>query len=67
MVKTTEGNDGGIRLYRNTTDRRRAMALLKKEGYNYFVGFLDTNPIHSAGLSYGRANWVGLFPYEQDV
>jgi hypothetical protein len=66
MVKTTEGNDGGIRLYRNTIDRRRAMALLKKEGYNYFVGFTDANSIH-VGLSYGRMNWVGLFPYEQDL
>lgn len=57
----------GFRLYRNTGDRRRAVAYLKKKGHNYFIGFRDANPTHPAGLSYGHADWVGLFPYERDV
>lgn len=63
MIKVAEG----FRLYRNTGDRRRAVAFLKKLGFNYFIGYRDFNSSHPAGLSFGHANWVGLFPYERDI
>jgi hypothetical protein len=63
MIKVGEG----FRLYRNTGDRRRAVAYLKKKGFNYFVGYKDTHSTHPAGLSFGQADWVGLYPYERDV
>jgi hypothetical protein len=69
MIQVLEGTirKGGFRLYRNTGDRRRAVTHLKKFGFNYFVGFRDSNPTHPAGLDYGQADWVGLFPYEKDI
>lgn len=67
MIVVGEGNIGGCRLYRNTGDRRRAVAFLKRQGYNYFVGFRDAHPTHPAGLSYGHAEWAGLIPYERDI
>jgi hypothetical protein len=67
MTKTVQGPDGGIRLYRNSGDRRRGVTQLKKHGYNYFTGYMDSNQGTPAGLSYGKAQWVGLFPYEKDI
>lgn len=58
---------GGLRLYRSVDDRRRAVAQFKKLGCNYFVGFRDTNKTHPVGLSYGVADWAGMFPYEKDI
>ena len=69
MIQVSAGKvtDGGCRLYRSPGDRRRAVAQLKRKGLNYFVGFLDSNPSHPAGLSYGFAEWASLFPYEKDI
>lgn len=65
MIKVGDGKS--CRLYRSTGDRRRAVAILKKEGFNYFTGFRDTHPTHPAGLSFGKVEWASLFPYEKDI
>jgi hypothetical protein len=53
------------RLYRNPGDRRRAIANLKRIGYNYFVGYDNHNVKNPLGLSFGHAEWAGLFPFEK--
>ena len=67
VVSTGKIVKGGIRLYRNAADRKRAVKMLMKSGLNYFVGFRDANEKFPAGLSYGIAEWAGLFPYVRDV
>ena len=57
----------GCRLYRSAGDRRRAVALLKKDGFNCFIGFTDCHPSHSAGLSYSKVEWANLFPFERNI
>lgn len=57
----------GVRLYRSRGDRRRAVTHMKRRGQNYFVGFTDANKEYPCGLSYGKADWAGLFPYVKDV
>ena len=57
----------GCRIYNNITDRRRAISNLKRIGYNYFVGYLNNDKRRPAGLSFGYAEWAGLFPFEKDV
>lgn len=48
-----------IRLYKTPADRRRAVTLLKHQGFNYFLGYRDAaNPERPAGLSFGVADWV---------
>lgn len=47
------------RLYKTVKDRKIAVALLKKRGNNYFVGFINNDGIEvTAGLSFGNADWV---------
>jgi hypothetical protein len=67
MIQVGPVNEGGIRLYESKGDRRKAVAQLKKLGYNYFTGYRDTNPKCPHGLSYGKAEWANLIPYEVDV
>jgi hypothetical protein len=67
MIRVGEAKAIGCRLYRNPGDRRRAVAQLKQEGYNYFTGFRDTHVTHPVGLSFGKAEWCSLFPYEKDI
>ena len=50
---------GLIRAYKTPGDRRRAHTMLKRSGYNYFVGFHDTSiSDHPFALNYGNAGWV---------
>lgn len=69
MIEISKENErGGLRLYRNIGDRKKGMKAAMKKGYNYFVGFLDSNETHHAGLSYGKADWVKEGSvYEKDV
>jgi hypothetical protein len=67
MIQVVGSDSGGIRLYRTRGDRRKAVAQLKKLGCNYFVGFKDVHPTHGHGLSFGKEDWPGLFPYERDI
>lgn len=63
-----ENNHGsGIRLYRTKRNRKIAVGALRRKGRNYFVGFVDANENYQFGLSYGKADWAGLFPYIKDV
>jgi len=50
---------GGTRKYRTVADRKKAVDLLMKRGFNYFVGFKDADKERPAGLSYGVAEWAG--------
>lgn len=56
MIRHGHGlSGGGVRIYRTRGDRARAVAVLAKRGFNYFVGFLD---VQGQGLSFGKAEWV---------
>jgi hypothetical protein len=52
---------GGFRGYSSAGDRRRAVAALIKCGFNYFVGYHDTQSRFA--LNYGNADWVKSQPY----
>jgi len=47
-----------LRLYRSSKDRKLAVKQLIKSGYNYFVGYGDSNSTHPHGLSFGKVEWV---------
>jgi hypothetical protein len=45
----------GFRVYRTPGDRKRAIAMLRRAGCNYFVCYRD---VAGLGLSFGVAEWV---------
>lgn len=55
---------GAPRIYRNPKARNNAVAQLARQGYNYFMGYRDTN---GHGLSYGYAGWAWPTGYYKDV
>jgi hypothetical protein len=67
MITVGGSNNIGTRLYRSQGDRRKAVAQLKKDGFNYFIGFNDEHPTHKAGLTFGKAQWASLIAYERDI
>ena len=67
MKLVGETKKSGVRLYRSRGDRKRAVTHLRRLGRNYFVGFVDSDQDCPHGLTYGWADWVGLFPYVKDV
>ena len=67
MLVVGEDNNGGVRLYRNTGDRRKAVAMLQKDGYRCFTGFESGHRTHPAGLNYNAAKWTTLVPFVQSV
>jgi len=50
------GTLGLVRGYKTVGDRKRAVAMLRKYGYNYFVSFADA--ACSVALLYDKAQWV---------
>lgn len=46
----------GVRGYASVGDRRRAIAMLRKRGFNYFVIFRDVRSEYA--LQIGSADWV---------
>jgi len=50
------GSIGLVRDYKTAVDRKRAIAMLRKHGYNYFVSFKDV--FYSTALLRDKANWV---------
>jgi hypothetical protein len=62
MKKLVEhGKSGGFRGYDTAGDRRRAVAMLSKLGFNYFVGYADVQSRFA--LDYGIAEWVKEQPF----
>ena len=67
MIQIEKHNGiNGMRLYKNPGDRRRGVTLLKQGGFNFFIGF-DGPKKGPAGLFFGRAGCLGLFPLEKDI
>lgn len=65
VVKKVPGGkfDLGHRAYRVPADRRRAISMLRKRGYNYFVCYLEAGklPMESGqrnALQYGKVEWM---------
>lgn len=57
MIQLVKQNErGGFRGYKTAGDRRRAMTMLRRRGWNYFVFYKDTNARFA--LDYGIADWV---------
>jgi len=52
------GKVDGFRLYKSPGDRRRAVAMLIKRGFNYFEGFRDADKDYPYGLDFAVAKWV---------
>lgn len=52
------GRVDGFRLYKSPGDRRRAVAMLVKRGFNYFVGYRDADKDCPYGLDFAVAEWV---------
>jgi len=42
--------------YANAADRKRAIAMLAKQGWNYFICFRDVQS--DFALAYNKADWV---------
>ena len=55
ILKKTQWVDGEFRGYKTVADRDRAIAQLKKHGYNYFVCYRDTRA--EFALDYARVQW----------
>jgi len=53
MKRLTKGR---IRGYESRADRKRAIAMLRRQGYNYFVCYRDTQS--EFALQYAKADWV---------
>jgi hypothetical protein len=45
-----------VRGYQSCGDRKRAIAMLRRLGYNHFVCFKDVNSDYA--LMYNKASWV---------
>lgn len=57
MIHIVKQNErGGFRGYQTAADRRRAMTMLRKHGWNYFVFYRDTQA--EFALDFGKADWV---------
>ena len=54
MIRLTKST--GFRGYTTRGNRNRAVAQLKRQGYNYFVFFKDVNA--EFALNFGKADWV---------
>lgn len=56
MIKILNNKYDNHRGYRSNGDRKRAIKMLNKIGFNYFVCYKDTKS--NFALTIGKADWV---------
>lgn len=56
-----QSDTGGVGLFENVGQRLEAIGSLSDQGFNYFLGFKDSDDSHPVGLAYGYDQKHSLF------